>query len=703
MDSPDRMSWTPSSSAKKRKYDDFIDSCVHIRIPGAFHQSPEFINVYGRDQYLLSPTPPSRFVRPGLAPQLRASMLDNEHIPESFRRLYAMAANAGTKVHSMSSSAVGILAGPGSQAVRYIQNHIGPLYAAVETIGNAAKRIKLTLRPRAAGAAEAATAGEPSTPPQRISNLTNRTPTPAFRTQTSILRNTRETDMRKVRKTLRWVEDQQVISEASHDMIQHQLSFEPVMTGALPNEFETDDIYPAAFEDVDTVDSASSSDYTDSVTPSMTEGLDEEDLRGVETPAEKKARKKAEKAAALTLTERSTWFANQLRAIHPIPPSPKQPTKQVAFYDSPTSGHPITLVKEYSSEDPLTPPVRPHSTTRDPSTPKKESKSTHRLQNTPVSPPVTPETVGHGLSDLGLSQRRSSTRLNDLAVKDQQKRDAEAAEAAQRAAEDAEKRTRLGVRRMPTGPVIQPLTEEWNAKVAAAMRKGLVTELAKTSAGEPIRRSDFGRVLPQRGIDDASGWLNDTMIDAYLQTVAAYGQKLREVRRGALPKVHAFTTYFYTNLSTRGYDSVRRWATKAKFGGKAILDMEKIFIPINKGNSHWVLAHVNPQTKTIEYFDSFHSSPGPVFENIKTWLAAELKNAFVDSEWTLLERLGPKQYNASDCGVFCTTTAKMIVLGVDPMAFSAADMATQRRVMLAELLNGGFDGDFTPNITFQGR
>lgn len=255
---------------------------------------------------------------------------------------------------------------------------------------------------------------------------------------------------------------------------------------------------------------------------------------------------------------------------------------------------------------------------------------------------------------------------------------------------------------MPTSAVIQPLTAAWDDEVARAMQTALSSqrELARTSAGESIRRRDFGHVLPQSGIDPPAGWLNDTIITAYLQAVVDYGQKMRGVRRGALPKVHAFNTFFYKNLSEKGYDSVRRWATRAKFGGKDLLNMEKIFIPINKGGNHWVLAHVNPQSKIIEYFDSFHGSAGPVFDRIKTWLHGELRDAFVDSEWTLLQGQGPVQRNVSDCGVFCTTTAKMIVLGVDPMAFSAADMPTQRRRMLAELMNGGFEGDFTPDIVF---
>ncbi|KAL9602524.1 MAG: hypothetical protein Q9219_001819 [cf. Caloplaca sp. 3 TL-2023] len=804
MDSPDRMSWTPSSSAKKRKFEQFIDTCVHIRIPGAYPPSPGPLNEFNRSQYLISPTPPARFHRPGLSDQLHKPMLDYRNLPEPARCLFQMVANAGATAHAYSSSAMGILAGPGGQAAAYFQNNFGSLYAAVEAIGNTAKRIKLSLCPQPS--VESPPTQQPSTPPRRISQYMHRTPTPAFRTQSSILRDTRETGLRKARKTLRWVEDQTLINDASNEMIDHHTSrlasaavhqsneqlaqhvenlqdpftdsitpsdgqgrpapahthtsFEPVMSGALPsNDSEAQSITTASphvsdilSDDSDSFDmmtddemsnsngSASSSDYSDSVTSSLLAGLTEEDLQGMETREEKKARKKQEarelKAARLAVQMDPNSFSNQLRAIYPVSPSPVPQKKNVAFYGNSGSGKPVTMVKEYSSEDALTPPIKPHNrapvtlirssmrryqrrpTTEAPVTPSsKASDSPHRLINTPTCPLVTPERVVNDLSDLSVSRRRSTSRVDEIAVEEQIKRDQAAAEeaeeadrraqeaAAQRAAEEArqaEQRIRLGIRRMPTGAVIQPLTADWDDQVTRAMATGLSSqrELARTSAGESIRRRDFGHVLPQSGIDPPAGWLNDTIITAYLQAVVDYAQKARGVRRGALPKVHAFSTFFYTNLSERGYDSVRRWATRAKFGGRDLLNMEKIFIPINKGGNHWVLAHVNPQSKTIEYFDSFHGSADRVFDNIKSWLRAELRDAFVDAEWTLLQGHGPVQRNMSDCGVFCATTAKMIVLGVDPMAFSAADMPMQRRRMLAELINGGFEGDFEPNVVF---
>ncbi|KAL8758403.1 MAG: hypothetical protein Q9199_001537 [Rusavskia elegans] len=327
------------------------------------------------------------------------------------------------------------------------------------------------------------------------------------------------------------------------------------------------------------------------------------------------------------------------------------------------------------------------------------------------------EVVANNLAVLGFSTRQSKKRSSDLEAIEQIKRENEAALAAEEAAKlaraeaerqsieeakQAKERARLGIRRIPLGPVIDPLTADWEERLADAMRIGISSSkgLATTSTGEVLRRRDFGHVLPQHGVDSAMGWLNDTIISAYLQAVVDYAQKSREVRRGDLPKVHAMNTFFYENLTTRGYDSVQRWATRAKFGGRNLLKMETIFVPINKGGNHWVLVHVNPQSRTIEYFDSFHHPPGSVFNNIKMWLRQELKDAFVDSEWTLLQKGGPRQRNASDCGVFATTTAKMIVLGVDPMAFSANDMPTQRRRMLAELMNGGLHGDFNPNVVF---
>ncbi|KAL8778913.1 MAG: hypothetical protein Q9213_007186 [Squamulea squamosa] len=775
------MSWTPSSSAKKRKYHEYCDTLstsAQQHIPGTYLQSPVPYTDFGREMYTGTPTPETRAVYQGIsAVPSHAPMHLDSVVPQSLRSLMHMVAGAATTAHTYSTHTLGLLASSGGRFARCLQQKAEPF---VEAIGSTGKRIKLTLcrKPTSSSATEL-----PSTSStRRISTNMNISPSASLPSQTSNLHNVRETGLRRLRTTLGWVRDQQHLSQASHATLEHNAAqpTAPIDTDPSNGSFGLE-----AFNDMDcdvnTQIASHLAAETDSVHSSDLEGFNEEDLVGFETKEEKRKRVaqeyllemkafEAERQAEMSKVKRifpnPNLFAEKLRMVCDTAASPKPPRKvaekDLAFYDSPNSGEPVTLVKRFNHEDPMTPPYRQHvpnnknklvsalkmrhvpvvkenpvaleSSPTSITSPVSNSSNAavgtfisdtaHKIssdKDTSISPSssvASLDAVAGNLAVLGFSSRQSKKRLSDLEAIEQIKREHEAALVAEKAAKaaqeeaersaseeakQAEERARLGIRRVPVGPIIEPLTAKWDDRLADAMRVSVSSSrsLATTSTGVVLRRRDFGHVLPQSGVDSAIGWLNDTIIAAYLQAVVDYAQKLREVRRGDLPKVHAMSTFFYDNLAQRGYDSVKRWATKAKFGGKTLLKMEKIFIPINKGGNHWVLVNLNPQTKTIEYFDSFHQSPGPVFDNIKMWLRNELgDDTFVDSEWTLLQDGGPRQRNASDCGVFATTTAKMIVLGVDPMAFSAADMPTQRRRMLAELMNGGLHGDFAPSVSF---
>ena len=286
----------------------------------------------------------------------------------------------------------------------------------------------------------------------------------------------------------------------------------------------------------------------------------------------------------------------------------------------------------------------------------------------------------------------------------------ERAEAEEKARKQAEEEKELNEKklRMPVGKVIEPLTPEWEHKVAAALALAQTKTIGHTSGGTPITRRDIGKVLPQHGAgDSASGWLNDTIIDAYLQAVVDHGNQAAGHKRGETPKFHAFSNFFYNNLKDKGADNVKRWGKRAKIGGKDLLKVEWVFIPINLHGNHWTLIAVSPTRRTIEYYDSFHGRVTHQVSNIKAWLKSELGRDYKEAEWTVVEDpaapgmgKGPQQLNGSDCGVFTVTTAKMISLGVDPMAYSASDMPTQRKRLVAELIHGGFTDEFKPNIKF---
>ena len=350
-----------------------------------------------------------------------------------------------------------------------------------------------------------------------------------------------------------------------------------------------------------------------------------------------------------------------------------------------------------------------------------------------ADPSTPPSQLSPKLEQLTISSRRSSLRRREKEDQAQKRREAiaaeekarkekeEAEEKARKEKEEAEERARIKAeeeeeerkrtagRRVPIEKVIQSLPPGWDEKVRINMAKGMREQLAMTSVGNPLTRRDFGMVLPQPGTgDDPSGWLNDEIISGYLQAVVDHGHQAMGHPRGAKPKIHAFNPFFYTTLKDRGYDAVKRWSSRAKIGGNDLKNVEYVFIPCNPSRSHWTMVVVSPVRKTIEIFDSMHGSSLDKINTTKSWLRGELGRSYVDSEWTVLEDpvhpgrgKGPVQNNANDCGVFAVTTAKMVVLGVDPMAVSAEDMPMQRRRVVAELLNGGFSGDFEPRIVFE--
>ena len=309
---------------------------------------------------------------------------------------------------------------------------------------------------------------------------------------------------------------------------------------------------------------------------------------------------------------------------------------------------------------------------------------------------------------LELDPRRTLARQRELAKREalehaaREKREAE--EKAQREKEDAKFRAQLerehdedlkrqGVRRFTREPIIRSLTAEQDERLNKAMAKGQkVTALN----GTELSSRDWKTVLP------SDAWLNDNIIVAYLEYVVKMAHERVGLKRNEPPKMHAFNNNFFNNLRSQGYSGVARWTRRPKIQGKALLPLEYVFIPVNASGNHWTLAVISPVRRTIEYFDSLHM-PGQqekVITLMKAWLKGELGDAYHPDEWKVREDEGPHQGNFSDCGVHTVTTAKLIALGIDPMAAPAEVMATQRRRMVAELLNSGFHGEYEVDFEF---
>ena len=323
-------------------------------------------------------------------------------------------------------------------------------------------------------------------------------------------------------------------------------------------------------------------------------------------------------------------------------PIPKLETPNLETPITPSASAKGKAPESRDSEISFTCDVTPSPTPQLPTLNQLEHDLASQLNITPTQP-ITPKSDRHSSEKIGRTTR-AQKRTQDLL-------------------DDSKKYT------------LAPLSAEQQEKVQEAVRNGH----GKLSA------TDLKRVVPQDGGHGTSAWLNDEAINAYLELVVAFGK--RNDREGqATPSHHAFNSYFYSNLSTRGPESIKRWATKAKIGGKKLLDTKYVFIPINHG-MHWTLAVVSGQQKTITHYNSLPGGGGRHLRLVEEWVKSELGSAYSSEAWRVASGESPQQSNSDDCGVFTVTNARQLMLGLGGQ-FAAAQIPLQRQRMVAELVAG---------------
>ncbi|KAL9110214.1 MAG: hypothetical protein Q9227_005275 [Pyrenula ochraceoflavens] len=224
-----------------------------------------------------------------------------------------------------------------------------------------------------------------------------------------------------------------------------------------------------------------------------------------------------------------------------------------------------------------------------------------------------------------------------------------------------------------------PLSPEWEKKINEALKMG-----ANGYTAETLRR-----VFP-RGYGREDAWLDDEAINGYLRLVCKAGNDNGNVKGGSTPLFHAFSSFFFETYSNGGYPKVQRWFKRAKLEGQDLLKANMVFFPICKGQNHWVLMVVYPKRKEIAYYDSLGGGAGLLATHMEDILQLHLGLSFRRNQWAVEMRAEcPQQTNSDDCGVYTATVAKMLTLGLD-LEFTAADIRVQRKIMVAELMNGAF-------------
>ncbi|PWY94208.1 hypothetical protein BO94DRAFT_554017 [Aspergillus sclerotioniger CBS 115572] len=260
--------------------------------------------------------------------------------------------------------------------------------------------------------------------------------------------------------------------------------------------------------------------------------------------------------------------------------------------------------------------------------------------------------------------------------------------------EEEQKKRELPSRVKPDGPAVRPLSSEWEARIKHLENRSVpvARKVAATLSGDPLTKKDLATCYTQ------GDWLNDEIINSYLALIVDYlRRKNHNAGRHDKPRFHAFNSFFFSNLRDKGYESVARWAKRAKIGGPLLLDVDTVYIPVHN-NQHWTLVVVRPVERSIEHFDSLGALSRRHIAVVKTWLRGELGPQYVEEEWRVLPSLSPQQDNGSDCGVFLLSTAKAVAIGLEPLSYGAADTPLLRRKIVAELMAGGLEGEFDPAL-----
>ncbi|VDD90513.1 unnamed protein product [Enterobius vermicularis] len=189
--------------------------------------------------------------------------------------------------------------------------------------------------------------------------------------------------------------------------------------------------------------------------------------------------------------------------------------------------------------------------------------------------------------------------------------------------------------------------------------------------GEGITRKDL---LTLRGLE----WLNDEVINTYLGLVCE-----RARQDTTLPKVYAFTTFFYTNLAQHGYNKVKRWTKKVD-----IFSYDILLVPVHLG-AHWCLAVIDLKLKFIHYYDSLGGSNDHCLDLLKSYLNEESidkrKKSFEVTDWEFRNAVDiPLQMNGSDCGMFTCKFAEFAARRAK-VVFGQKDMPYYRKRMVYEI------------------
>ena len=196
-------------------------------------------------------------------------------------------------------------------------------------------------------------------------------------------------------------------------------------------------------------------------------------------------------------------------------------------------------------------------------------------------------------------------------------------------------------------------------------------------------------------------WLNDELTNSFVALVNHRAKLLssssvsNSVTPASLTRTYMFKTFFFLRLLERAgcydHNGVRTCGFK---NGLDVDIINRVIIPVNVGNLHWVLVVIDMEARRFQYYDSIHGvGAAHVLATARRWLSDEVAaclgedvaRAWGIEDWEGVIDIGlPRQSDGGSCGVFVLAAADCFALGA-PLCFGQADMHVLRQHMSAVL------------------
>ena len=141
--------------------------------------------------------------------------------------------------------------------------------------------------------------------------------------------------------------------------------------------------------------------------------------------------------------------------------------------------------------------------------------------------------------------------------------------------------------------------------------------------------------------------------------------------------IFAFSTFFYSKLSSQGYKSVLHWHKATDLFGNRLL-----LFPVHLEElSHWCLVVANVSNRQLSCLDSLGKKYQTCLNTFKHYLDKISGHSYLIKE----EKSVPRQTNSYDCGVFVCLYARCLAEGL-VFNFSQRDIPAIRNKIIIELL-----------------